>query len=185
MPLREIVLNGHPILRQRAHKLQDFGPRTNELIDDMLETMAAASGVGLAAPQVGQRWRLFVVRLPDDGDEDQREKIGEAAGQTFVFANPKIIKRSRELVEDVEGCLSIPGISGMVERHEEIVVTGQDRHGAPQRVKARGWLARVFQHEIDHLDGRLFIDIASKVWEDQPAEEDQKVADTLASDQIS
>ena len=185
MSLREIVLNGHPILRQRAHKLQNFGPRASALIDDMLETMTSASGVGLAAPQVGQRWRLFVVRLPDDGDEEQREKMGEAAGQTFVFANPKIIKRSRELVEEVEGCLSIPGISGLVERHEEIVVTGQDRHGAPQRVKARGWLARVFQHEIDHLDGQLFTDIASKVWEDQPAEEGEEAIDTPASDQIS
>lgn len=178
MPLREIVLNGRPILRQRAYKLQEFGPKTEALINDMLETMTAASGVGLAAPQVGERWRLFVVRLPDEGDEEQLKKMGQAAGETFVFANPKIIKRSRELVEDVEGCLSIPGISGLVERHEEIVVTGQDRHGAPQRVKARGWLARVFQHEMDHLDGRLFIDIATKVWDDPPAEENEETVET-------
>ena len=89
MSLRDIVLNGHPILRQRTHKLQDFGPRTSALIDDMLETMTSASGVGLAAPQVGQRWRLFVVRLPDDGDEEQREKMGEAAGQTSFLPIPR------------------------------------------------------------------------------------------------
>lgn len=172
MPLREIVLSGQPILRRRAIKLQDFGPKTNALIDDMLETMTAASGVGLAAPQVGERYRLFVARMPEEADESLKEKIGDALGQTFIFANPKIIKRSRETVEDVEGCLSIPGLSGMVERHQEIVVTGQDRNGAPQRVKAKGWLARVFQHEIDHLDGRLFIDIATRIWEDQPPEED-------------
>lgn len=171
MALREIVLNGDPILRKRAHKLQDFGPRTRTLIDDMLATMQEAAGVGLAAPQVGLRWRLFVARLPipDEDDEEMRQKMGEAAGKTFVFANPRIIKRSREMVEGVEGCLSLPGISGLVERHEQIVVTGQDRHGARQRVKASGWLARVFQHEIDHLDGRLFIDIASEVWRDEEA----------------
>ncbi|MCY3935641.1 MAG: peptide deformylase [Anaerolineaceae bacterium] len=181
MALREIVLNGQPILRRRAIKLQDFGRSTNALIDDMLETMTAASGVGLAAPQVGERYRLFVARLPEEADEAMIEKMGDARGQTFVFANPKIIKRSRETVEDVEGCLSIPGISGTVERHQEIVVTGQDRNGAPQRVKAKGWLARVFQHEIDHLDGRLFIDIATRIWEDEaPAEENP--ADPAAAD---
>ena len=185
MPLREIVLNGHPILRQRAHKLQDFGPRTNALIDDMLETMVDAAGVGLAAPQIGERLRLFVVRLPEEGDEELMEKMGEAAGQTYVFANPKIIKKSREKVEDIEGCLSFPGLSGLVDRHEEIVVTGQDRHGATQRVKARGWLARVFQHEMDHLDGQLFIDIAKKVWEEQAHENNEEEAEDAALDQIS
>lgn len=172
MALREIVLNGHPVLRRRAHKLQDYGPKTSELIEDMLETMSAASGVGLAAPQVGERLRLFVVRLPEEVDENMKGKMGDEVGKTYVFANPKITKRSREMVEDVEGCLSIPGISGMVERHQEIVVTGQDRNGAPQRIKAKGWLARVFQHEMDHLDGRLFIDIATKIWEGEPSDED-------------
>ena len=169
MSRREIVLNGAPILRMRAHKLQDFGPRTQALIDEMLETMSDAAGVGLAAPQVGVRWRLFVARLPAslEAECETTDAPTEELGETYVFANPKIIKRSHESEESVEGCLSIPGISGLVNRHVEIVVTGQDRYGAKQRIKADGWLARVFQHEIDHLNGRLFIDIASKIWKDE------------------
>jgi len=92
----------------------------------------------------------------------------------FVLVNPEIIKTSKETVEGVEGCLSIPGYLGTVDRFEKITIESLDRNGKPQRIKAEGWLARVFQHEIDHLDGRLYIDIAKEVWEVRPEDEDDE-----------
>lgn len=170
MAVREIVQANHPALRKKAHRITSFDPRLQTLIDDMVETLLEAPGVGLAAPQVAVSQRLIVVRLPDD--EKSVEEFGTEAGKLYVVVNPEIIKPSKEMVEGVEGCLSIPGYVGMVERHEKVTVTGQDRKGKPQRIKASGWLARVFQHEIDHLDGRLYIDIATDVWETRP--EDQE-----------
>lgn len=168
MALMEIIQPDNPILRKKAVRVTDFGPKLQSLIDDMYETMLDADGVGLAAPQVAESRRLILVRLPDD--EESREEYGDDAGKLFIIANPKIIKQSRNTVSGVEGCLSLPGLFGDVDRAESIVLTGQDRHGKPLRLKAKGWLARVFLHEIDHLDGQLFIDIANKVW--RQAEED-------------
>jgi len=162
MAILEIIQPDNPILRKKAVKVTDFGAKLQQLIDDMHETMLSAEGVGLAAPQIAQSRRLILVRLPDD--EDSQEEFGEEAGKLYVVANPKIIKQDRNMVSGVEGCLSIPGLLGDVDRHESIVLTGQDRHGKPLRIKAKDWLARVFQHEIDHLEGQLFIDIATKVW---------------------
>jgi peptide deformylase len=169
MALRQIIYLDNPLLRKKAIKVTSFDAKFQTLVDDMIETMVEAPGVGLAAPQVAISQRVIVVRLPDD--EHSREEFGEEAGKVYVVANPKIIKRSRNLVEGVEACLSIPGYFGDVERPDMVVVTGQDREGKPLRVKARDWLARVFQHEIDHLDGQLFVDIASQVWEAPPEEE--------------
>lgn len=164
MTVLEIIQPDNPILRRKANKISSFqDAKLQTLIDDMVETMRDASGIGLAAPQVAESVRLIVVRLPDD-DEEDREEYGDHAGKTYIVANPKIIKSSREMVEGVEGCLSMPGLLGEVKRHEMVVVTGQDRHGKNFRIKAKDWLARVFQHEIDHLDGRLFIDLTDKVW---------------------
>jgi peptide deformylase len=163
MAILPIIQPDNPILRKKAIKVTSFDKKLQTLIDDMIETMIAAPGVGLAAPQVAQAIRLIVVRLPDE-DEEDRAEYGENAGKVFVVANPKIIKASRELVLGVEGCLSLPGLLGEVERHEEVVVTGQDREGKDFRIKAKGWLARIFQHEIDHLEGQLFIDISDNVW---------------------
>ncbi len=171
MALLEIIQPDNDILRKRAHKVTSFDKKFQKLVDDMIETMLDAPGVGLAAPQVAISQRLIVVRLPDDSEED-REEYGDQAGKVYVVANPKIIKSSKEMVTGVEGCLSLPGLLGEVSRHESVVVTGQDRHGKDFRIKARGWLARVFQHEIDHLDGQLFIDIAESVW--QPKDEDEE-----------
>lgn len=169
MAVLEIIQPPNPILRKKAVKVTTFDdPRLQTLIDDMVETMAAARGVGLAAPQVAQSLRLLVIRLPDESEED-REEYGDDAGKLFIIANPKIIKASRKLVSGVEGCLSLPGLLGEVERHDMVVVTGQDRHGEKIRIKAKGWLARVFQHEIDHLEGRLFIDLTDQIW--RPSEE--------------
>jgi peptide deformylase len=164
MTVLKIIQPDNPVLRKKAIKVSSFDDKKlQQLIEDMIETLGQANGVGLAAPQVAQSLRLIIVRLPDETQED-REEYGEHAGVTYIVANPKIIKTSREIVSGVEGCLSLPGLLGDVDRYEMVVVTGQDRHGKEFRIKAEGWLARVFQHEIDHLDGRLFIDITDKIW---------------------
>jgi peptide deformylase len=127
----------------------------------MVETMRAAPGVGLAAPQVGVPLRAIVIEYGDDEDESVPPKL-------FTLANPEIVRASDTVELGTEGCLSIPNIIGDVERIDEITVRAHNRHGQPVRIKAHGWLARIFQHEIDHLDGVLFTDRALKVW--RPAE---------------
>ncbi len=172
MAVRKIIGQDNPTLRKRAKKVRNFGPKFQTLVDDMVETMLDAPGVGLAAPQVDVSQRVIVVQLP--GDEEGKEAYGEEAGKLYVVANPQIIKMSKTLVEGTEGCLSIPGYEGTVDRYEKVTVTGFDRHGEPLTVKAADWLARVFQHEIDHLDGRLYIDIASEVHEVKPEDEPEE-----------
>lgn len=162
MPVREIIYPDNPILRRKANKVTTFDGRLQELIDDMIETMHEARGVGLAAPQVAVSQRVIVVQLPDD--EESRDEYGDDAGVLHVVVNPEVARASEELVEGVEACLSIPGYFGSVKRPVELTVKGQDRRGKKIRIKARDWLARVFRHEIDHLDGVLFIDIADEVW---------------------
>jgi peptide deformylase len=169
MAILKIIQPDNPVLRKKARKVQDFNGKLQALIDDMVETMIEAPGVGLAAPQVAVSQRLIVVRLPDD--EESEKEFGKEAGKVYVVANPEIIKASKEMVEGTEACLSIPGFYGLVDRHEKVTIKGQDRYGKPLRIKAEGWQARVFQHEIDHLDGRLYIDIASEVWQAEPEEE--------------
>jgi len=166
MTVREIVSLPQAVLRQKARKVTDFGPDLQALVNDMVETMRQAPGVGLAAPQVGESIRLIVVEYGDDED-DEDEKIPP---KLYVVTNPEITRSSPETLEGVEGCLSIPGIQGEVERHAAVTVKGLNRHGHPMTVKAQGWLARIFQHEIDHLDGILFVDRAQKLWQ---AEEHQ------------
>ena len=166
----DIIRPDNPILRKKAKRVTHFDKKFQTLIDNMVETMIAAPGVGLAAPQVAVSQRLLVARLQDD--EKSKEEFGVLAGKLFVLVNPEIIKTSKETGEGVEGCLSIPGYLGTVDRFEKITIDSLDRNGKPQRIKAEGWLARVFQHEIDHLDGRLYIDIAKEVWEVRPEDED-------------
>lgn len=173
MALRKIVSLEDPILRRKANKVADFGNNLQKLVDDMVETMLDAPGVGLAAPQVAVSQRLLVVRLPDD--EESQKEYGKEAGVLYVLANPEIIKASKDMVEGVEACLSIPGFFGKVDRHESVTIKAQDRHGKPIRIKASGWLARVFQHEIDHLNGQLYIDIASEIWKAAPEDEADEV----------
>lgn len=171
MALLKIIQPDNPILRKKAVRVTSFTDKKfQRLIDDMIETMLDAPGVGLAAPQVAVSQRLIVVRLPDDSEED-RQEYGELAGKVHVVANPKIIKASKEMVKGVEGCLSLPGLLGEVERHKSVVVTGQDRYGKAWRMKADNWLARIFQHEIDHLDGVLFTDRTDNVW--RPEDKDE------------
>ncbi len=163
MTVREIVTLPQAILRHKAHKVSDFGPDFQTLVDDMVETMRVAPGVGLAAPQVGESIRLIVVEYGDEENEELPPKL-------YVIANPEITRSSEETLLGTEGCLSIPGIQGDVERLVAVTVKGLNRHGRPMIVKAKGWLARIFQHEIDHLDGVLFVDRAEKLWQ---AEEHQ------------
>ncbi len=165
MALREIVLVPDPVLRRKAHKVSIFDKDFQKLVDDMIETMRDAPGVGLAAPQIGLSQRLFVMEFGDEEDEEAPKKL-------YVFVNPEIVISSEEKVVGVEACLSVPGLAGEVERHDSIVVKGQNRFGKPIKHKLRGWTARIFQHENDHLDGVLFTDRALKVW--QPSDEEME-----------
>jgi peptide deformylase len=158
MTVREIVTLPQTILRRKAHKVSDFGPEFQGLVDDMVETVRQAPGVGLAAPQVDEPIRLIVVEFGDEDDENVPPKL-------YVVANPQIARTSEDTLVGTEGCLSIPGFQGDVERYAAVTVKGLNRQGKPMTVKAKGWLARIFQHEIDHLEGVLFIDRAEKVWQ--------------------
>lgn len=163
MTVREIVTLPQAILRHKARKVTDFGPGFQALADDMVETMRQAPGVGLAAPQIGASLRLIVVEYGDEENEEMPPKL-------YVVVNPEITRTSQETLTGTEGCLSIPGVQGEVERFAAVTVKGLNRHGRPMTVKAKGWLARIFQHEIDHIDGILFVDRAQKLWQ---AEEHQ------------
>jgi peptide deformylase len=149
MAIRKIITSENPILRRKAKKVHRFDPSLQKLVDDMLETMHAAHGVGLAAPQVAQSIRVFVAEYED-----------EETGNHYKVAvfNPEIVKAEGEEL-GTEGCLSIPGYIGEnIRRATKVLVKGQDVRGKPIRVAAEGWFARILQHEIDHLDGILFID---------------------------
>ena len=164
MGLRTIVTLPDPVLRRKAHKVSIIDKDLQVLIEDMIETMRAAPGVGLAAPQVAQSIRLIVVEYGDEDDEEAPKKL-------YVVVNPEIIEVSEEIVTGVEACLSVTGLVGDVERYQKIVVKGLNRYGKPAKIKAEGWLARIFQHEIDHLDGILYTDRATRVW--APKEEEE------------
>ena len=164
MTLREIVTLPDPVLRRKAKPVTAFGPSLQTLVDDLIETMRQAPGVGLAAPQVGISDRLIVVEYPvNDEEEDAPKKL-------FVVVNAEIKWMSEEKEFGIEGCLSLPGLQGEVERALEVRVTGKTRRGQPIKIKAHGWLARIFQHEIDHLEGVVFTDRATKVWKPAPDE---------------
>lgn len=145
MAILEIVKDPDPILRKKAKPVTKINASIRKLLDDMTETMYAAPGVGLAAPQVGVSKRVIVVD-PQDG-----------SGQLYQLINPEIVK-AEGWVEGTEGCLSIPGMVGDVWRYEKVQVVALDRTGKKVWIDAEGWLARIFQHEIDHLDGILYTD---------------------------
>lgn len=169
MGLRTIVSLPDPVLRRKARPVTKFDSDLQTLIEDMIETMRAAPGVGLAAPQVNVSQRLIVVEYAEnEDDEDTDEK--PAKKKLYVMLNPEIVKTSEETELGVEGCLSIPGVVGEVERFSMIQVKGLNRHGKPLKVKAEGWLARIFQHEIDHVNGIVFPDRATRVWKPEEDE---------------
>lgn len=166
MALLEIVTVPAPVLRRKARKVTDFGGELQELIDDMVETIRDAPGVGLAAPQVGEPLQVVVVEYAEHEDHEDNEEPAEKPKppRLYTIVNPEISRFSEEKEVGTEGCLSIPGYAGNVMRPVEITIRGFNRRGQPMRVKAKGWLARIFQHEIDHLEGVLFTDLADKVW---------------------
>lgn len=152
MAILEVRLYGDPALRRRGAPVAAVTPDITRLLDDLVETMHAEVGIGLAATQVGIEHRMLVV--------------DEGRGIVGAYINPVIVARGGEQLGE-EGCLSLPGIFADVARAEWVVVEGLDRNGAPVRRRASHMLARVFQHEIDHLDGILFIDRLDKVTRDR------------------
>ncbi len=131
------------VLRQKAKKVSSIDTSVQRLIDNMIETMQSANGVGLAAPQIGKSLRVIVLQMP--GEEPQ------------VIINPEIVKSSGEQ-EVTEGCLSVPGYYGEIKRSAEVTVKGMDRHGKVMRIKGTGLMAEALEHEIDHLNGVLYVD---------------------------
>ncbi len=148
MSLRKILQYPDKRLRNPGLPVQDFGPELQELIDDMAETMYAAPGVGLAAPQIGESVRLFIVDIATGEDEPSDLR---------VFVNPEILERHGEVAWE-EGCLSFPGVHEEIQRAERVKVRAQDRDGELFELEADGLLAIAIQHENDHLDGKLMID---------------------------
>lgn len=151
MAIRVIVKEPDPILREISRPVPKITPNIHKLLNDMAETMYDAEGVGLAAPQVGILKRVIVL---DPGD----------GSGLIEMINPEVIETAGRTLGP-EGCLSIPGINGDVYRAEKITVKGLDRHGNEFTVEAEDFLARIFQHEIDHLNGVLFTDIAESIYE--------------------
>ncbi len=162
MAVREVITIGDPRLRQSSDEITEITPEIKQLIDDMIETMYEEDGMGLAAVQVGEMQRIILVELPEDlgGSDEEDEEIEPlpGAGQLYVVLNPRIVRESQETKVSIEGCLSVPGYVGEVERAVQVTVRGRDRHGKKFRLRPRGLLARVFQHEIDHCNGVLYVD---------------------------
>jgi peptide deformylase len=151
MALRTIREKGDPILSKKSRPVTEFGQRLHTLLDDMLETVKAANGAGLAAPQVGVLRRVAVA-LGDDGE--------------FVeLINPVIVECSGE-EDGPEGCLSVPGVYGLVKRPDWVKIRAYDRYGKPFTLEGHGFSARAFSHETDHLDGHLFTELVSKYLDD-------------------
>lgn len=157
MAVRRIVLADEPLLREKSRKVKRITDDVQRLIDDMVETMRAAPGVGLAAPQVGALQRVVVMEVPVRDEEEAAEEA-EPRTRLYVLVNPEITDMSAETICAEEGCLSIPGYVGEVERAAEVTVRYQNRAGRPMRLTGTGFLARVIQHEVDHLDGILYTD---------------------------
>lgn len=156
--LLKIIKYGHPLLREKAHELKGVGTRERELIAAMAETMYSARGIGLAATQVGVMERLFVVDVDQDRGEDTDEIEAEDTRLLRVFINPEIVAESEEDEPFKEGCLSIPGLDGEVYRPSRVKVVARDENFEPFELEADTLLARVIQHELDHLNGVLFVD---------------------------
>lgn len=150
MAIRNIIQMGDPTLRKKSFDVVDFGEKTHQLLDDMRETLIKANGAGLAAPQVGVLRRIFVVSVD---------------GQYYECINPTITKRCGSQIGE-EGCLSVKGKYGTVERPNKVTVKAVDRYGKPFTVNAEGFLARAFCHEYDHLDGIIYLDKATDVMEE-------------------
>ena len=165
MTIRTIYPYTETVLRQEAQPVETFDEDLQVLIEDMIDTMRAAPGVGLAAPQIGVSKQVIVVEFGNEDDETIPEQL-------FVLVNPEIVKQSKDNVVGVEGCLSVTGFVGEVARAQVVTVAGQDPHGKKVKIRAQGWLARIFQHEIDHIKGVLYTDRAGQIWQPDQDETD-------------
>lgn len=170
--LKIITIENKQDAKFLRHKTADFDfkkygrKEIAELIKQMRERMAAANGIGLSANQIGLDLRVFVVKIPADISVNPRSNPRESASTSKFYAifNPEIVKFSKEKTVLEEGCLSVPGVYGLVERPKKITLVGQDKNAKKIKIKAWGLLARVFQHETDHLNGILFIDKTKKLY---------------------
>ena len=152
MPVREVLRMGHPVLRERAQPVENLStPELRALVEDMKETMKAKSGAGLAAPQIGVSQRVVIFGVESNPRYPDAEPV-----PFTVLVNPKIVMLSRDVDEDWEGCLSVPGMRGVVPRYTKLRYSGFDEEGNPIERIAEGFHARVVQHECDHLDGILY-----------------------------
>jgi peptide deformylase len=152
MAIRDVLRMGHPVLRERAKRVEQFGtPELRALVTDMTETMAARNGAGLAAPQIGVGERVVIFGVEKNPRYPDAEEV-----PFTVLVNPQIVLLTREVEEGWEGCLSVPGMRGLVPRYIRLRYTGFDAEGAPIDRIAEGFHARVVQHECDHLDGILY-----------------------------
>lgn len=161
MALRHILTQENPALRRKCRPYTEFGHRLHQLLDDMGETLTQANGVGLAAPQVGILRRACVVL---------ETNVPEGEEYIFELVNPEILLREGEQ-EGTEGCLSLPGQFGIVRRPERVVVRAQDRYGNVFEREGLGLTARAICHEVDHLDGKLFVDLAERMLTEEELEE--------------
>jgi peptide deformylase len=158
--IRKIRTIGDPVLRKKARKVDKPNRDHQKLIDDMIETMRASDGIGLAAPQIGIPERIIVVELEQDENNP-------GSGITYALVNPELSNYSTDKDDKAEGCLSIPGWAGEVARSLRVTVKGMDRQGNRVKFEAEGAVARAFQHEVDHLDGVLYVDkliAPDRVW---------------------
>ena len=163
MPILKIITHPNPVLRKKSKEIKVKDIETKEfksLLSSMIKTMIETDGVGLAAPQIGKSIRLAIINSKDG---------------PFCIVNPKITKKSWAKELEMEGCLSIPGIFGKVKRHKKISLTYYDRSGKKVKKSVQGLMARVMQHEIDHLNGILFIDKAIEIKDSRTEDEAIKV----------
>ena len=154
-----LQMYGNVILRKKAKEITDFNADLKLLSEKMFDVMYQARGIGLAAEQVGRIERLFIIDIPPSSDMDEngnRENL--SVQMPLVFINPVIISHSEETIKGIEGCLSFPGITTEIERWSEVYAEYQDIEGKAQKIHAKGLLSRAIQHELDHLNGVLFID---------------------------
>ncbi len=153
--VRKILKYPDPVLRKKSEPVDSVDEEVKALLTDLVDTMRSVGGVGLAAPQIGVNRRVIVIEIPEDETEDGKPRL-------IKLVNPEVVD-TRGTVKFEEGCLSIPGIRTYVKRNEEVVVKGLDEEGKETRIEATGLLAIALQHEIDHLDGVLFIDRVSSL----------------------
>lgn len=172
MTARKVITLNDERLHQKAKKVKQFTPALKQLAEDMLETMRAHNGVGLAGPQIGVMRSIFVAKIP--ASRSGTDEPHPQSGTTYVLVNPEISQCADNLVEGREGCLSIPTWYGLVERPEWVEIKAQDLNGKKIKLKVNDLLARIFQHELDHLNGVLFIDRVKgreKLWQVLPEDE--------------